>query len=339
MKSTRARLAAVAAVLCTGGAAGAQEIKLRLADSFPSGHYIIESQVKPFMAEVTKATGGRVTFEHYPAEQLGKAKDILSLTLSGVADIGYVAPSFVSDKLPLGVVAELPEAFKTACEGTTAFWKIAREGGALDKAEFAPNGVKALFVLVLAPYQLYVTRGEITTVAALAGKKIRTTGGAKELALRKLGTVPVQIPSPEVREAAARGTIDGFLFPLSSLMPYDIARQASAGTIGENFGSFVVTYMISRRKWSTLPEDVRKAMEEVGDRITRAGCEATDRIETEDAPKVQAAGLKLTSLPPSEHDKVVAALAEVSADWATSLDRRGKPGTAILDAFRNALKK
>lgn len=337
MISKLVNLAALTAALASG-AAQAQEVTLRLADSFPVGHYIVESQVKPFMAEVTRATDGRVKFEHYPAEQLGKAKDILSLTLSGVADIGYIAPGFVSDKLPLGVVAELPEAFKTACEGTNAFWKIAREGGALDKAEFAPAGVKALFVLVLAPYQLYLTKGEITSVAALSGKKVRTTGGAKEIALRKLGAVPVQIPSPEVREAAARGTIDGFLFPLSSLMPYDVARQAASGTVGENFGSFVVTYMISRRKWATLPEDVRKTMEEVGDRITRAGCEATDRIENEDVPKVKAVGLKLMSLPDAEHAKIKAAMQEVSADWAQSLDRRGKPGTPILNAFREALK-
>lgn len=337
MKSKLGTMVALGAIMAAGSAR-AQEITLRLADSFPVGHYIVENQTKPFMAEVTRATNGRVKFEHYPAEQLGKAKDILSLTLSGVADIGYVAPSFVSEKLPLGVVAELPEAFKTACEGTNAYWKIAREGGALDKAEFAPAGVKALFVLVLAPYQLYVTKGEITGVATLAGKKIRTTGGAKEIALRKLGAVPVQIPTPEVREAAARGTIDGFLFPLSSLSPYDVHRQASAGTLGENFGSFVVTYMISRRKWATLPEDVRKTMEEVGDRITRAGCEATDRIENEDVPKVKAVGLKLMSLPEAEHAKITAAMQEVSADWASALDRRGKPGTAMLNAFREALK-
>lgn len=40
---------------------------------------------------------------------MGKAKDLLSLTQSGVLDIGYVGPSYVSDKLPLFSVGELPE--------------------------------------------------------------------------------------------------------------------------------------------------------------------------------------------------------------------------------------
>ena len=39
-----------------------------------------------------------------------------------------------------------------------------------------------------------------------------------------------------MREAASRGTIDGFLFPHTSIMPYDLARHASAATVGENFG-------------------------------------------------------------------------------------------------------
>src|SRR5436190_22020196 len=104
------------------------QTKLRVADSFPAGHYIPETSAKPFMAEVTKATTGAVTFEYFPAEQLGKAKDLLSLTISGVADIGYIAPSYISDKLPLSAVAELPGQFPTSCAGTEAYWKLARPG-------------------------------------------------------------------------------------------------------------------------------------------------------------------------------------------------------------------
>jgi TRAP-type C4-dicarboxylate transport system substrate-binding protein len=39
------------------------------------------------MQEVTRATNNAVTFEYYPSEQLGKAKDLLALTASGVAGV------------------------------------------------------------------------------------------------------------------------------------------------------------------------------------------------------------------------------------------------------------
>ena len=71
-------------------AAAAEPIKLRVADSFPKGHYLVRLVLEPWMAEVQKRTNNAVTFEHYPAQQLGKAADMLKLTQTGVADIGTI---------------------------------------------------------------------------------------------------------------------------------------------------------------------------------------------------------------------------------------------------------
>ena len=334
------KIGLLAAGVALSASAAAQQLTLRVGDSFPVGHYISENQTKPFMAEVEKRTNGKVRFQYFPAEQLGKAKDLMALTLSGVADIGYVAPAFVSDKLPLSVVAELPESFSTSCQGTNAYWQLAREGGILDRLEFQPNGVRALFVLVLAPYQVYMTKGrELASLESFKGKKIRTTGGAKEIAIRKIGAVPVQIPTPEVREAASRGTIDGFLFPHTSIMPYDLARHASAATVGENFGSFVATYMISRQKWDALPEDVRKVMIEVGNEIVASGCKATDAMEAAEIAKITQAGAQMKRLPDADSKKLAALMSEVSSEWAAGLDQRGKKGSDVLKAFKDALAK
>ena len=125
---------ALAALLLTTGAVAAQDITLRLADSLPVGHYMTTGVAEPLMNGTKDMTGGKVAFEHFPAQQLGKAKDMLSLVQSGVADIAYVGASYTADKLPLSSVGELPEAFTNSCEGTLAFWEIAKPGGALDQA-------------------------------------------------------------------------------------------------------------------------------------------------------------------------------------------------------------
>ena len=62
------------------------------------------------MEEVKKRTNGAVSFEHYRPQQLGKAADMLKLAQTGVADIGYVAPAYVTDKMPVSEVAMLPGA-------------------------------------------------------------------------------------------------------------------------------------------------------------------------------------------------------------------------------------
>ncbi|MBE0594757.1 MAG: TRAP transporter substrate-binding protein DctP [Gemmatimonadales bacterium] len=328
--------AALAAAIVAAPAAA--QTTYRVGDSFPTGHYIAENTIKPFMAEVEKRSNGQAKFEYFPAQQLGKAKDLMSLALSGVADIAYVAPSFVSDKLPLSVVAELPEPFGGSCQGTRAYWKLVKEGGLLDEVELKPAGLKVLFTVVLDPYQLFVTKGhEISGLASFAGKKVRTSGGAKELALRKIGAVPVQIPTPEVREAAARGTIDGYLFPASSIMPYDIAPHTSFATTGENFGSFVVQFVMSRKKWESLPADLRKIMDEVGEEVVEGGCKNAEETTRVDTAKIEAAGVKFVKLPQADHDKVVSLMSEVGKEWAADLDKRGRKGTEVLQAFQKGL--
>src|SRR5438477_11471802 len=91
------------------------------------------------MELVTKATNGLVTFQYYPAEQLGKAKDMAQLTVAGVADVSYIVPSSSSEKYPLTAVAELPGIFDTECQGSLALYKISHNGRILATRAFGPK--------------------------------------------------------------------------------------------------------------------------------------------------------------------------------------------------------
>lgn len=334
------RATSFVALLCVSQISAAQQIKLRVADSFPTGHWISVNITKYMMEQVTERTGKKVAFEYYPAEQLGKAKDLLSLTNSGVADIGYVAPGFVGDKMPLSVVGELPlpTSSASACPLTMAYWKIARPGGVLDQKEFAPSGVRMLFNIVLPPYQL-VNKTRFATLKDIAGMKIRTSGAPKEFALRKLGAVPIQMPTPELNEAMSRGTVDGALLPIGSVPSYGLDLIAKYFTFGENFGSFVATYVISERKWKTLPSEVQKVMADMGEELSRRGCEMADRQENDNVKKLQLAGVTLVKLPDADVPAMREIQRSVGKDWAEGLDRRGKAGTEILNAFNAALQQ
>ena len=109
---------------------------LRFGDSLPANHFFTETLAKPWMVEVTKTTNGQVEFQHYPAEQLGKAKDMLQLMQSGVVDVALIVPPYISDKLPLSGVAELPGGFATSCAGVRALWKNLN-GGTLEQGRAA----------------------------------------------------------------------------------------------------------------------------------------------------------------------------------------------------------
>ena len=329
---------ALAAILSIGAAEAQTTTKIKIADSFPVGHYLPKYITTPMIERLKANPAAKgIEFEYYPAEQMGKAKDFLSLVQSGVIDIAYVAPGFVSDKMPLSVVSELPLEFSGSCQGTMAYWNLAKPGGLLDKKEFAPNGVRLLFTTVLPPYQI-ITRKPFASLKDIEGMKIRASGSAKELVIKKLKAIPVLMPTPDVYESLSRGTIDGVLFPFNSLAPYEIHKLSKTGTIGENFGTFVANWVISEKRFQSLPPAVQQDLTAMGEQLTKAACTQIEKDEAGDIEKVRAAGVKLTPLSPADHAAAAAVMQDVAKDWADNLDKRGKAGTEVLNAFKAGLK-
>lgn len=313
--------------------------RLRVADSLPVGHFFANYATKFWMEEVERATNGAIKFDYFPAEQLGKAKDLLALTQSGVTDVGYVVPSYTSDKMPLSAVAELPGSFGDSCSATLAYWKLARDGGVLAKKEFEPNRVRPMFVIVMPPYQIFTGSKPLTKISSVEGLKLRTAGGAMDATVRSFGGVPVRMAAPELYESLSRGTVDGALFPYASLISYDLVGLTKYGTTGENFGSAVLTYVMSESRWKSLSPEIQKALAEAGDKTTRRACSMTDKDTQTDIEKIRNKGVALVHFEGDDRKLIDANRAEVNDKWAKDLDRRGKPGTEVLDAFRSALKE
>lgn len=330
-----AALAVASSILA--GVAGAQSLQFKVADVYPVGHFVAEALTKPWMQEVTERTKGAATFQYYPGEQLGKGKDLLQLTQSGVVDVGLVIPSFVSDKLPLSAVAELPGSFATSCQGTLAYWALAKDG-LLRDVEWGPSGVRVLFAIVLPPYPIFAKQS-LERLKGFEGLKIYSTGGAKDLTIRRLGAVPIRMGTPEVFESLTRGTIDGVLLSYSSTLAYKLPGLVKYGTVGENFGSGVITYTISEARFRQLPAAVQSAMVEAGDAGTRRACARVDQDVTKDMAKLRDAGVTLVRLSDADHKTVRDLAAGVNREWAADLDKRGKPASKVLDAFTRALPK
>ncbi|MCW0234712.1 MAG: TRAP transporter substrate-binding protein DctP [Ferrovibrio sp.] len=334
-----ARITTIAALFGVMAAtpAMAQQQKMRVADSLPVGHFFAEYGTKFWMAEVERMTNGKVGFEYYPSEQLGKAKDLLSLTQTGVADIGYVVPSYVSEKMPLSAVAELPGSFATGCAGTLAYYRLATGDGILAKREFAANNVRMIFTLVLPPYQVFTGKAKLDGHKSLNGLKLRTAGGAMDATVRAYGGVPVRMAAPEIYESLSRGTIDGMLLPYASVVSYDLAGLTKFSTTDENFGSAVLTYLIGEAKWKKLAPDVQAAIAKAGEAATRRACEMTDREVQSDIAKIRAKGTIMGPFPAAEKQAVAGISSGIAKEWADSLDKRGKPGSDVLAAYRKAL--
>lgn len=337
--AARTCILAAAVSVMTPVAFAQEKINLRLADTLPNGHVIHELAGKPFAELVTKLTNGQVQFQHFPAEQLGKAKDMAQLTVAGVADVAYIVPSYSSDKYPLTAAAELPGIFETQCQGSLAYYKISHNGGILETREFLPNGLRPLVTIALPAYQIQLGNPRpINSAADLSGLKIRTAGGAMDLMMRAIKGVPVRMSAPEIYESITRNTIDGIVLSYQSSVSYDLGKLLKSGTVGMNFGTAVFIYGIGEAKWKTLPENVRKAMTEAGEQTTREGCKRFEDGEKAATEKIVGQGMKVISFSDGDRKFFSEAFAGVADEWAKETDKRGKPANETLKAFKAALQ-
>jgi TRAP-type C4-dicarboxylate transport system substrate-binding protein len=305
-----------------------EKIKLKIADSLPTTNYLSSEGTVFFMDRVKELTNGKVEFEHYPAEQIGKANSYLDLTLSKTIDIGYT--SYATDRLPLTEVATLPGAYSSAQEGSKIIWQLMKDY--LTETEYLKNGVRPLYAVALPQYQFVTSKKKVTSLEDIKGMKARVTG-TMELGFDELGASPVFMPATEAYTAMERGTVDGVTFPFTSFAPYQIESIAKYSTKGANLGSFTVVYSINEEVYQTLPEDVKDALALAGDetveRLSKFLDEKNDELAEQFASDVEI--YELSDEESAEWDK---ALEPVWNRWAEDLEKRGINANETVKKYR-----
>lgn len=333
-KRVEALAAACAALTLAASPSLAQDkVTLKFADWMPLSHYTVANAANPFMEKVKELSGGRIEMQYFPAEQLGKAKDALSLVQSGVADIADISPSYIPDKFSLTSVAELPAMFDTACQGSEAVAALVENDGILAQQEFSPRKVRVLVSIAYAPYKVLTVSRKVEKAEDFKGLKLRTAGGAMDLTADKLGATSVRMPGPDILPSMSRGTLDGALAPLQSVKVFDLQTVLKHMTVDVSLGSFVTVYAISDRAWQSLTPDLQQALTEAGKFASRSHCEYVDREESNVIAELQGFGVEPNAMADGQLAVLQQELGAVQEGWAKSLDDRGRPGSEVLKAF------
>lgn len=315
----------------------AKTMTLKVADSLPTSNSISVDGVQVWMKKVEELTGGKVKFQYFPNEQLGKAGDMLELARSGTADIAYVVPSYIAGKLPLSQVVELPAAFESSALGSKLFWQMV-QGPLLD--EYLKNGVRPVWAFTNPPHEVFNTKKEVKVPDDLKGLKIRTAGGLQTITAQLLGAVPVSKSPTELYEAMQHGVVDGAIFPVHSLAPYKIDELAKYATNGSDVGSLGFTLSINEKLWESLPPDIQKAMIQAGDFASENIGKAMDANRAKQLQEASTKyGMKVYNLTPEEKQKWKEAMAGVEQEWLKQMKSQGLDGEKVLKARNEILQQ
>ena len=104
------------------GPASSQKVYTLTAESvYPPTHYLNLTMVD-WEKLCTEASGGRLKFEHYPAEQLFKAAEGLTATGKGSLDLFQSTPSYYAGQVAIGEIGSLPANFPKGYEDIYHLW-------------------------------------------------------------------------------------------------------------------------------------------------------------------------------------------------------------------------
>jgi TRAP-type C4-dicarboxylate transport system substrate-binding protein len=199
------------------GSAAAQDkqINLKLGHWVPPAHPL-QKAMEEWGASVQKASNGTITFQVYPAQQLGKANDHYDMARDGIADVTYINPGYQPGRFPIIAAGELPFLMTNAVGGSVALDKWYRKYAANEMKD-----VKFCLAFVHDPGALH-SKKKIETPEEIKGMKIRPAHATMASFVTLLGGTNVQASAPESREVLERGVADAITFPWGSILLFKI---------------------------------------------------------------------------------------------------------------------
>lgn len=317
-------------------------LTLKFASFYQPGHPHTRYVDLAFIKRVEELSEGKIKIQHFPAGQLGKPVDYIKLLNSGAFDLGSISPSYVPSELPLSSVGELPNMFKTSCDGSWALYNLMQEGGYLYEKELKGKGLRVLEADMTSPYELMTVSKPITNIESVKGMILKTAGGAAGDTARALGAVPAQITNAEIFTALQRGTVDGRFGVFAYMPAVNSSDLLKYSTDDARVAAFSATIAINEKRWAQLPVKIQNILSRAGREIVNHACQRADADEAIVRKTLEDNhGWKVLDLgaEPAEQKKWFDAMAGVSKSWAESIDKKYGPGSGenAVKAFKESV--
>lgn len=244
-----------------------------------------------FMADKLKEkSGGKVTLEVYPGEQLGSEREMIEQVQMGLLDMTKVSTSPLESFIPSMSVFSVPYLFRDS----EHLWKVL-EGPVGKKLLQAgeEKGFKGLCYYDAGSRSFYTKNKPILTPADLEGMKIRVQESKTSMQMiKELGASPTPIAWGELYTSLQQGVVDGAENNPPSFYRsghYEVCKHYSL----DEHTMVPDIILMSARSWNKLPADVQKLVQEVADESVQY----QRKLWKEDTQKaletVQAQGVKI----------------------------------------------
>jgi len=269
----------------------AKETKLIMATYIPPQAYKdLTVMLTSFPDYVNKHGKGIAQIEYYHSGTLLKAKELLPGLMQGTADMILHTDSYIMGTLPILGILELPLLYPDV-ETSHEKLKIGSPLYNLVNQELAKKNIFMVAVPGVIPEYIW-TNKPVRKPDDLKGLRIRTAGRVEAMVLKTLGGASTTVSSAELYEALARGTVDGTMCYLGTVLGRNLKEKLKYVN-RTYFASYSGGIFIRLDKWNSLPPEVRNLLIKAGKDYEKALIEhVVPYHEKNYWPMIRKAGVK-----------------------------------------------
>jgi TRAP-type transport system periplasmic protein len=281
--------------------------------------------VKAFVEEVQKATGGKLEIVVHSNGSLIKHPDMLRAVSTGQVNIaefllgqfGNEDPVFAADNVPF------------VAAGYDNAWKFYQAQKPVLQKSLQKRNLQLLYSVAW-PGQGFYTKEPLKSVDDLKGTKFRTYSPLTARLAELLGASPTVIQVPEVPQMFATGAVHAMI------------TSSATGTSTKAW-EFVKNYyktsafhpknvvVVNQRGFSRLPKDQQSALVKAAAAAEKRGWEMSKAREKEGDETLAKNGMSVRD----PDDKMKAAFQKIGAQMAQEWEKQaGAEGQAIMKAYR-----
>ena len=308
----------------------AQEVrKARLGHSFADSHPRAMA-MKQFAANVEKASGGKLVIEVYGNSVLGGEDKMLIALQSGTQDLYMGALAPISARKKEMQIFDFPFLFGSDAE---AAYVLDGAVGQKMLDNLSDMNIQGLVWAGGAFRNMSNSKRPLGAMSDMKGLKVRVMQSPMALAsFNAMGMNAVPMAFPEVYPALETKALDGYEHPVVDMFANKMYEVQKHLTI-TNHVYTPVALLASKKWWSSLTPDQRKAVQKVAE-DTRTLQRAEELKQAGDVvSQLKAKGMSVTEMPAAELDKTRVAVQPV-------IDKNTETiGAEFAQSFYGELKK
>lgn len=298
----------------------------------PPTHPINTRVLKAWVADLEKATDGRLKFD-VPPSSLAAPQQQMDAVTKGVFDMGYVFQGLIENKVKLSQLAHLPGVNTTSKGSSIALWRTYEK---YFKGANEYKDVHLLGLFVFYPGTIFGMKAPVNSAADIKGTKIYGLPGVPATLMEAAGGGVVAAPAVRSFEIISGGTVDAFAgyapadaFAFKTLQYAKHITDLPGGLTAPSFALF-----INKKKWDSLAPADRDAINKLSGEALAARFGALDAVDGKVRADAAAQGVNIkpaSAAFAAEMGKLAEPLVQA---WLKEAKAAGVDGVAALAYYK-----